>query len=480
MKSHNLTQLKKKTDLVAVAQARGLALTKQGQDFVARCPFHEEATPSFHITPSKNLFHCFGCGAAGSVLDFVMRMDGIPFKAAVDKLLTETGVVQRATETPPPAEAPAPALAPERAAMLLARVTAIYEKTLAEMPEGRAYLEKRGITDAALWSRHRIGYSNGKLIELLPKEGPVWDELKTLGILLPTGQERFAGCVVFPVFDAEGNLTTIYGRFTGQGDKRHLYLPGRPTGLWNAVALKTYGHVVFVESILDGLSVEMAGSQNVISIQGTNGLNAGDVETFASYGVQRVTLLMDGDEPGRTATGKLQTLLGGSPQGPFSCQSRELPQDHDPNSYLLAHGAKALACILAEAGTSTRRRASRATATGRTDHPAQSPPGVQAIPGGFAVTLGGPCGLHRRYEIRGLEKGPRKLKVTVRVEHAGKLHVDTLDLYSPAGAGNWPRTSAACSPNPPNPSKRTLAGSCPCASPSLKARPLPWPRRWRP
>jgi DNA primase catalytic core len=413
MKSRDLLQLKKKTDLVAVAQARGLALTRQGQDYVARCPFHEETSPSFHITPSKNLFHCFGCGAAGSVLDFVMRMDGIPFKAAVDKLLTETGVVQRAAETPQPAEAPSLALASERAALLLARVTAIYQKNLAETAEGRAYLEKRGITDAALWTRHRIGYSNGKLTELLPKQGAVWDELKTLGILLSNGQERFAGCVVFPVTDAEGNPTTIYGRYTGEGEKRHLYLPGRPTGLWNAVALKTYAHVVLVESILDALSVQMAGSQNVISIQGTNGLNAGDVATLASYGLQRITLLMDGDEPGRTGTAKLQTLLSS-----FSCESRELPQEHDPNSYLLAHGPKGLAQVLAD-GHQTNGDQAQA----RPD--ASTPPGVQPIPGGFALTLG-----LRRYEIRGLEKGPRKLKATVRVEHAGKLHVDTLDFYS--------------------------------------------------
>jgi len=146
------------------------------------------------------------------------------------------------------------------------------------------------------------------------------------------------------------------------------------------------------------------------------------VETFASYGVQRITLLMDGDEPGRTATGKLQTLLSS-----FSCDSRELPQDHDPNSYLLTHGAKALAQVLADHPAQSQP----GHGASRTDHPAQArpnastPPGVQTIPGGFAVTLG-----LRRYEVRGLEKGPRKLKVTVRVEHAGKLHVDTLDLYS--------------------------------------------------
>jgi len=398
MNPRDLAQLKKKSDLAVVAQARGLKLVKQGQDFVALCPFHREETPSLHITPGKNLFHCFGCGAAGSVIDFVMRLDGIPFKEAVNKLLTETGIVQRAAETPPPP----PGLAPERAQLLLQRVIAIYQKNLEET----AYLTQRGITDAGLWTRHRLGYSNGRLTEILPREGAIWDELKTLGVLLPTGQERLTGCVVFPVTDLDGNLVTLYGRFTGEGDKRHLYLPGRPTGLWNAPALKTHAHVVLVESILDALSVQMAGHDNVLSIQGTNGLSAQDAATLTGCGVQRVTLLLDGDDAGRTAAGKIKTALAGQ-----RCDTIALPEGHDPNSYLTAHGAQALAQVLTTAAPAAA--------------PAPAVNGVQTIPGGFAVMLG-----LRRYEIRGLEKGPRKLRATVRVEHVGRLHVDTLDFYS--------------------------------------------------
>lgn len=417
MKPDDLNQLKKKTDLVAVATARGVKLTQQGNDFVGLCPFHPEETPSFHITPAKNLFHCFGCGAAGSVIDFVMRMDGIPFQAAISQLLTETGVVQRGTDVPQekPAEPakPATTIPPERAHVLLERVVAIYAQNFQEGPEGKAYLEKRGITDAGLWTRHRIGYSNGQLTGLLPKEGAIWDELKTLGVLLANGQERFAGCVVFPVADADGHLVTLYGRFTGEGDNRHYYLPGRPKGLWNAPALKTYAHIILVESILDALSVQMAGSQNVLSIQGTQGLNAEDAATLASYGVQRITLLMDGDEPGRNAVGRLKALLTGC-----RCDDLALPEDHDPNSYLVAYGAARLAEVLAHGHQ----------AHGPQAKPEVHPPtetGVQSLPGGFAVTLG-----LRSYEVRGLEKGPRKLRATVRVEHAGKLHVDTLDFYS--------------------------------------------------
>ena len=336
-----------------------------------------------------------------------MRMDGLPFKAAVEKLLVEGGVVQRCSEMPlnqSAPEVPELEIAPERAAVLLERVIAIYEKNLQEAPEGKAYLEKRGITDAGLWTRHRVGYSTGKLAEMLPAQGvgespSLWDELKALGILLPNGQERFAGCVVFPVMDTEGRLVTLYGRFTGAGDKRHFYLPGRPTGLWQASTLKSYGHLILVESILDALSVQMAGYQNVISIQGGNGLK--DAALLSGYGVQRITLLMDGDEAGRAAAQRLRNLLSG-----YRCEAIRLPEGSDPNSHLTAHGAASLAQLLAA-------------------EPETRSIGMQPIPGGFAVSLGA-----RRYEIRGLEKGPRKLRATVRVEHAGKIHVDTLDLYS--------------------------------------------------
>jgi DNA primase len=310
-------------------------------------------------------------------------------------------------------------IASERASLLLARAVSIYGKNFAEMPEGGAWLKQRGIADAALWSRHRVGYSNARLTELLPREGVIWSELKELGLLLPDGQERFAGCVVFPVTDPEGRLSTVVGLHIGEEGERYVWLLSKPTGLWNAPALKTYAHIVLVQSILDGLSVEMAGHQNVISLPGPGGLSACDVATLTSYGVQRITLLFPGGKAGRMAVAALQPLLSN-----FRCESRDLPQDYGPNSHLLAHGPEALSRFLADGGKISSDRAQQGD-TGRVPPEANTPPSARPIPDGFAMQFG-----LRHYEIRGLEKGPRKLKATVRVEHAGKLHVDTLDFYS--------------------------------------------------
>ena len=411
-----------------------------------------------------------------------MKYDGLNFRQAVDKLLENTfsakggsasgGKDRCANSLPrpkvvfPAADLPKPTgrveVPPEKANTLLERVVAVYEKTFqtessqSDPPEegsidpGRAYLEQRGITDAGLFSSHRVGYASGKLKDLLPSGGTTREELKAIGVLLDNGHERFAGCVTFPVYGPDGRMVTIYGRFTGEGAKRHVYLPERSTGLWNAVAAKTYSEIILVESVIDALSVMMAGHRNVMAIQGTNGFNEADIKTLTAHGVHDVTLLLDGDDAGRKAAERLKDKIGTS----FSCRVLAMPGDHDPNSFLVEHGAQPLAGFIADFGRSLpgvspnplppgRKRTGGppVTAKGlrpflwnleglayRPRQPRRQLAAGQAMP--LATALGVVTYGMRKYRVMGLEKGPRKLKATVRVEHAGKLHVDTLDFYS--------------------------------------------------
>lgn len=420
----DLNRLKRNISLAELCRQRGLELKPHGRkDLIGLCPFHEDKNPSFVVTPEKNLFHCMGCDSAGSVVDFIMKAENLDFKGAIEKLLPMLPGIQRASDLPSAIKNRQSSIQPERAAVLLEKVIAVYEKTFAESDGARAYLEKRGITDAGLFNRHRIGYAQGRLKELLPSEGKVWNELKAIGVLLDTrstgsgqdGQERFKDCVVFPVYDADGTLTTLYARYLGDGPKRHLFLPERSTGLWNAVAMKTYSELILVESVIDALSVMMAGHRNVLAIQGTNGMSESDIALLKSHGVQAVTLLLDGDDAGRKAAARLAPKLQAAG---FNVQTLNLPNDQDPNDYLLKHGPEKLAAFLNTAEIGPESTAMRASGDGK-----PTPPVLPAY--GHSVTYG-----LRRYEVRGLEKGPRKLKATVRVEHAGKLHVDTLDFYS--------------------------------------------------
>ena len=495
-----IEQLKKNVSILHVCAARGIELKHHGTaDHVGRCPFHEEDEPSFIVTPAKNLFHCMGCGAGGSVVDLVMKLDGLSFPEAVDsiakrysldlesrngaersgKLMASNGLVHRGVEA---ASASAPETAerlkkendtedrrnevkPERAARLLERVAAIYGKNLPESPEALAYLESRGLGNAEQLAAHRAGYANGRLHEILPQSGKALDELKALGVLSASGHEHFAGCVVFPVTDTDGNIVTLYGRHVGDGPKRHVFLPGRPKGLWNAPILKTYPEIIVVESVLDALSVEAAGFPNAVSIQGTNGLGDGDIADMLRYGAGRVILMLDGDKAGAEACEKIGRRILTHPAldegaGPIAVTRRILPDGHDPNSFLAAFGKEKLAeLILRESdGAATRsgrergvfpetfgqpscgpggghsERAADASGNGgRGDTPrSRMSEGLSAVPG--SAQAGGAdftvsCGA-RHYRLMGLDKGQRRLKVTVRVEHAGRLHVDTLDLYS--------------------------------------------------
>jgi len=415
----DLDRLKKQVTIESVCRAHGIELQKHGsRDLVGKCPFHEDTNPSFVVTPDKNLFHCLGCDAGGSVIDLVMKLDGLDFPAAVNKLLRGHGFIQRASDLPDPAASP-DILPEEKIQQLLEKVIAVYEKTFPDVPEGRDYLARRGLEDAGLLTRHRIGYCNGRLKEILPTTGQVWDELRQVGVLLRNGQERFTGCVTAPVFDVDGNIVTVYGRYTGglsavSGGKRHVYLSGRQTGLWNAAIIKTYPEIILVESVIDALSVEVAGYANVVSIQSTNGVGDADLQLFKDFGVRKLILLLDGDEPGRKAAERLKEKAI-----QFTCQVVTLPGDHDPNSYLVEYGAEKLGKFIQE-NTASAQAEPPGEGKGQADDSARN-----LVPGGFSVTYG-----LRRYEVRGLEKSCRKLKVTIRVEHAGKLHVDTLDLYS--------------------------------------------------
>jgi len=450
-----IERLKRNVSIEGLCRSRGIELEKHGRkDLIGRCPFHEDKNPSFVVTPDKNLFHCLGCNAAGSVIDLVMKLDKIDFRKAVDKLIGSTSKVKRGSEVAASASGEEnKRISPERAAQLLERVVTIYEKNFTDSPAGKVYLEKRGITDAGLFSRHRVGFCTGQLKEILPNPGngavDFRKDLTELGIFLPAaggsasggenGVERLKDCVVFPVFDVDGNITTLYGRFIGHSEqsrradtsiKRHVFLPERSTGLWNAAAMKTYSEIILVESVIDALSVMVAGQPNVIAIQGTNGLNDTDVRLMAGNGVRKLTLLLDGDEAGikasRRLKGKIETCVEKVAvtiktlpvlSGPVVSEVEpvEGPDNEDPNSFLVKHGAEKLAAFLVSAKPGEGGQASAVVPTASGTIPQE----------GFSVTYG-----LRKYRVIGLEKSSHKLKATVRIEHAGKLHVDTLDFYS--------------------------------------------------
>jgi DNA primase len=330
--------IKGANELCALLAERGIELKKKGRTLVARCPFHQEKTASFTVTPSKGLYHCFGCGAAGDVIGFLTKRDKLSFGGALELLAKRAGldleklmeersrVVQR---TPLEALTPAPlrataasgngdgssagsaeaqTLSPAVSAELLTRVVEHYHRTFCAREDAQAYLKKRGLVDVVLLRALKVGYADGSLLKLIPRSGELRQQLVELGVITSEGRELLGGCVVFPIPDPlSGQWTTLYGR--GVKTERHCYLPGALRGVWNFQAARLSDEVVLCESVIDALSFHQAGLSSAIPIYGTNGFTGDHLDLFKREGVKQVTLALDNDDAGRKAAAALREKL---------------------------------------------------------------------------------------------------------------------------------------------------------------------------
>jgi DNA primase len=339
-----IERLKREVSLERLAEARGIALARKGADRVGLCPFHEDREPSLVITPAKNLWHCLGaCQAGGSVIDWVMRAEGVSFRHAVELLQadyqpsssTVAGSVKRSTvqRLPTPLERGA------EDAKLLLQVIAYYHETLLQSPEALAYLAKRGLRSSEAISRFQLGFANRTLGYRLPaknrKEGAaIRGQLQRIGILRPSGHEHFTGSLVVPVVAPSGEVTEVYGRkihsHLREGTPLHLYLPGPHRGVWNEEALSASKEVILCESLLDALSFWCAGYRNVTASYGVEGFTKDHLAAFQRHGARRVLIAYDRDAAGEQAAEKLAKRLL---QEGLDCYRIQLPKGLDANAY---------------------------------------------------------------------------------------------------------------------------------------------------
>ena len=259
----------KALSLVEILMSKGIAVKKQGQQYMALCPFHEDHNPSLSIDTKTNLFKCFGCGASGDPIRFIELYEKKKFPEAVNALAGGDQAADPAGVNP---------------GQLLNRVAQVYHEAFLANPKPQEYLKSRGITKPEIYSAFQLGYADGRLLEVLPKEGPVINALKKLGILTVKARELFTNCVTFPLFDQNGNMVGIYGRkLDNAGTVHHLYLPGKRRGIFNRQAAATSDELILTESIIDALSLYQNGLPNVIPLYGTNGLTDDHLELFQEY-----------------------------------------------------------------------------------------------------------------------------------------------------------------------------------------------------
>jgi len=340
-----LERLKREVSVERLAEARGVKLQRHGADLIGLCPFHDDHEPSLVITPSKNLWHCLGaCQAGGSVIDWVMRAEGVSFRHAAELLRVDLPPEGLSTGGPPPQRSTVPKLpglldASEGDHVLLRRVVDYYHATLKESPEALQYLESRGLQHAEAVERFKLGFANRTLGYRLPaknrKEGAaIRERLQALGVIRGSGHEHLNGSLVVPVFDEEGRVAELYGRKVTQGLRPgtplHLYLPGPHRGVWNVEALQASREVILCESLLDALTFWCAGFCNVTAVYGTEGMTPDHWKAFEKYEAERVLIAYDRDEAGENAAEKLARQLTERGIGAYRIH---FPKGMDANEY---------------------------------------------------------------------------------------------------------------------------------------------------
>jgi DNA primase catalytic core len=351
-----IERLKTTVSVQRLAEARGVVLTKHGADLHGRCPFHEDRTPSLVITPSKNLWHCFGaCQTGGTVIDWVMRAEGVSFRHAVELLQNDALPLAAASSSnlaPPPKQSTVKKLAMplEREAddaKLLGQVIEYYHQTLLQSPEALEYLQRRGIGHEEAIRTFKLGMADRTLGYRLPEKTRVEGAalrgaLQRIGVLRESGHEHFNGSLVIPIINADGEVTEVYGRKLNDhlrpGTPKHLYLPGPHRGVWNAAALGTMKEVILCEALIDALTFWCAGYRNVTASYGVEGFAADHLAVFKHHHIERVLIAYDRDEAGEKAAQKLADHLNA--EG-LDCYRILFPKGLDANEYALKVGPAA-------------------------------------------------------------------------------------------------------------------------------------------
>ena len=344
-------------DIVEVIE-RYVPLKKAGANYIACCPFHNEKSPSFTVSQNKQFYHCFGCGAHGTAIGFVMEHGGLGFVDAVEELARSAGVtVPR--EAPMPEQAQQHKVTPDLYEVMQS-ATRYYRDQLKQSSPAIDYLKRRGLSgEIAL--RFGIGYA---------PEG--WQNLGSIfanyqdSSLLETGlvienedgkrYDRFRDRIMFPIVNTRGHVIGFGGRVLGSGDPKYLNSPetvlfekGRELyGLFQALkAIRTKRQVLVVEGYMDVVALAQHGIEYAVATLGT---------ATTPYHVQKMLRLtdkvmfcFDGDAAGQRAAWRamenaLPQLVDGKHIGFLF-----LPSRHDPDSFVREHGTAAFEQLLQEA-----------------------------------------------------------------------------------------------------------------------------------
>src|SRR5215468_10920781 len=345
-----------RVDIVDVID-RYVPLKKTGANFSACCPFHSEKTPSFTVSPTKQFYHCFGCGAHGTAIGFLMEYGGKSFPDAVEELARDAGL------TVPRVERPGESERREQAQDLTAitlEAAKFYRAQLKESPRAIEYLKARGLT-GAIAAKFGIGYAPDAW-QPLAALFPQYDEpaLETAGLVIAgeAGKryDRFRDRIMFPIHDSRGQVIGFGGRVLGDGEPKYLNSPETPLfskgrelyGLYLARnAIRAAGRVVVVEGYMDVVALAQHGVEYAVATLGTSTTPAHAQKLFRL--AETVVFCFDGDAAGRKAAWRaLENTL------PVLADGRNalflfLPDGEDPDDFIRKRGKAAFEALVEQA-----------------------------------------------------------------------------------------------------------------------------------
>ncbi|HEY0817373.1 MAG TPA: DNA primase [Rhizobacter sp.] len=358
-------ELLSRVDIVEVV-GRQVQLKKAGINHKGLCPFHGEKTPSFIVSPTRQTYHCFGCGVHGNAIGFLMENSGMGFVDAVRDLAQQVGLTVPEDDRSPQERERAAELKQKQATLtdVLAKAAEHYRKQLKSSPRAIDYLKGRGLT-GEIAAAFGLGYAPDGW-RGLAGVFPHYDDplLEESGLVIAQGEseeerkryDRFRDRIMFPIRSVQGEVIGFGGRVLDKGEPKYLNSPETPVfvkgrelyGLHEArAAIRQKGYVLVVEGYMDVVALAQLGFANAVATLGT-ACTAEHVQKLFRF-TESVVFSFDGDAAGQRAAGRALEAALPHATDVRSIRFLFLPAEHDPDSYVREHGAEAFDACVAQA-----------------------------------------------------------------------------------------------------------------------------------
>ena len=349
-----INDLPNRVDIVGLINKR-VALKKAGKDYKACCPFHEEKTPSFTVVPTKEIYHCFGCGESGGIIDFVMKYDHLSFVEAIETVAGESGISVVYDQTAKPVDKRF-----ERYNQIMTELNNFYQKQLKSSSTKNkvvSYAKKRGIS-GAIAKRFELGFAPPGWTNLFDQYTDKKDSIKDLlsmGMIVQKKDkkddyyDRFRNRLMFPIHNAKGSVIGFGGRVLSPEDNpKYLNSPETPLfskskELYGLYHCRKYSRridsILVVEGYMDVIALHQQGITNVVATLGTATTPA-HLQVL-SRSADTIVFCFDGDKAGKDAAWKaLKTSLPSITSG-LIIKFLILPEGEDPDTIIKQESAKA-------------------------------------------------------------------------------------------------------------------------------------------